>query len=113
MKQVYAANCSLYIVPKQVTATPHCLNTSRQQIYATIKSFKFLHVVVNPQYESEELQERGQFLNSGILDYTFVYLAHPGPVTGISWRKTSKYIPVYVNILYFSPEQVFECMKPR
>ena len=40
-----------------------------------------------------------QFQSNGILDYTFVYLAHPGPVTGISWRKTSKYMPVYVKVL--------------
>lgn len=39
-----------------------------------------------------------QFKSNGILDYTFVYLAHPGPVTGISWRKTSKYMPVYVMV---------------
>lgn len=38
-----------------------------------------------------------KFQSNGILDYTFVYLAHPGPVTGISWRKTSKYMPMYVN----------------
>ena len=27
------------------------------------------------------------------LNYTFTYIAHPRAVTGISWRKTSKYIP--------------------
>ena len=53
--------------------------------------------LVNPQFESEELQNMNQFKSNGILDYTFVYLAHPGPVTGISWRKTSKYMPVYVQ----------------
>ena len=27
------------------------------------------------------------------INYTFIYIAHPRAVTGISWRKTSKYIP--------------------
>ncbi|RWS23024.1 DmX-like protein 2, partial [Leptotrombidium deliense] len=27
------------------------------------------------------------------VNYTFVYIAHPRAVTGISWRKTSKYVP--------------------
>lgn len=25
--------------------------------------------------------------------FSFVYLAHPRSVTGVSWRKTSKYMP--------------------
>uniref|UniRef100_A0A4W3JDW5 Dmx like 1 n=1 Tax=Callorhinchus milii TaxID=7868 RepID=A0A4W3JDW5_CALMI len=29
----------------------------------------------------------------GDIDFSFVYLAHPRAVTGISWRKTSKYMP--------------------
>ena len=58
--------------------------------------------LVNPQFESEELQNMNQFKSNGILDYTFVYLAHPGPVTGISWRKTSKYMPVYVMLFLCS-----------
>lgn len=34
-------------------------------------------------------------LNQGVgsVSYTFVYIAHPRGVTGVSWRKTSKYIP--------------------
>ena len=104
MKQVYEANHSMYLVSK----TRYCCSLFSYYIQSanlcgTISSSTFLHFAVNPQYETEELQERGQFLNSDVLDYTFVYLAHPGPVTGISWRKTSKYIPVYVNILYFLP----------
>ena len=59
-------------------------------------------LLVNPQFESEELQNMNQFKSNGILDYTFVYLAHPGPVTGISWRKTSKYMPVYVMVFLSS-----------
>lgn len=27
------------------------------------------------------------------LDYSFIYIAHPRAITGVSWRKTSKYIP--------------------
>lgn len=29
--------------------------------------------------------------------YSFVYVAHPRAVTHLSWRKTSKYMPKYVN----------------
>lgn len=29
------------------------------------------------------------------LTFSFVYLAHPRSVTGLSWRKTSKYMPGY------------------
>lgn len=31
----------------------------------------------------------------GELAFSFVYLAHPRSVTGLSWRKTSKYMPRY------------------
>lgn len=30
---------------------------------------------------------------SGLVHFSFVYLAHPRSVTGMSWRKTSKYMP--------------------
>lgn len=55
---------------------------------------------VNPWYRNDEVESQG----SGVLDYTFIYLAHPGPVTGFSWRKTSKYMPVstVVNCLLTS-----------
>ena len=53
---------------------------------------------VNPWYRNDEVESQG----SGVLDYTFIYLAHPGPVTGFSWRKTSKYMPVYVKCLQYT-----------
>ncbi|GIY08075.1 dmX-like protein 2 [Caerostris extrusa] len=31
--------------------------------------------------------------HSGAVNYTFIYIAHPRAVSGLSWRKTSKFMP--------------------
>lgn len=32
------------------------------------------------------------------LNFSFVYIAHPRAVNGLSWRKTSKYMPRLVHV---------------
>ncbi|RWS14486.1 dmX-like protein 2, partial [Dinothrombium tinctorium] len=50
------------------------------------KTNYFSHSVVN------EVHKRNTHSTSDI-NYTFIYIAHPRAITGVSWRKTSKYIP--------------------
>lgn len=42
---------------------------------------------------SELMQKRTAGKKQNTLNYTFVYIAHPRAITGICWRKTSKYMP--------------------
>jgi hypothetical protein len=39
------------------------------------------------------MQKRTAGKRENTLNYTFVYIAHPRAITGICWRKTSKYMP--------------------
>uniref|UniRef100_A0A8V5HIJ9 Uncharacterized protein n=1 Tax=Melopsittacus undulatus TaxID=13146 RepID=A0A8V5HIJ9_MELUD len=49
-------------------------------------------------------QENEEKKSSGVVDFAFVYLAHPRAVTGFSWRNISKYMPrgLVCNVLLTS-----------
>lgn len=38
--------------------------------------------------------------SSGVVNFAFVYLAHPRAVTGFSWRNISKYMPRFESFLF-------------
>lgn len=42
---------------------------------------------------SEAMQKRLTLSHVNNVNYTFVYIVHPRAITGICWRKTSKYMP--------------------
>ena len=50
-------------------------------------------------YENQQLLMAGSQqtttyeIDSSRISYGFIYVAHPRPVTGFSWRDTSKYMP--------------------
>ncbi|EDO42278.1 predicted protein, partial [Nematostella vectensis] len=47
------------------------------------------------QKSNVEFQEsQREMTNDRCLDFSFIYLAHPRAVTGLTWRKTSKYMPL-------------------
>lgn len=49
-------------------------------------------------YENQQLLMPSQQtldMDMSRISYGFIYLAHPRPVTGFSWRDTSKYMPRY------------------
>ena len=51
-------------------------------------------------YENQQLLMPSQQtleMDMSRISYGFIYLAHPRPVTGFSWRDTSKYMPRYKN----------------
>ncbi|XP_022241502.1 dmX-like protein 2 isoform X2 [Limulus polyphemus] len=52
--------------------------------------------LVKVWYESKRVNltsQMGHSLSGCEVNYTFIYIAHPRAVTGLSWRKTSKYMP--------------------
>ncbi|XP_074603304.1 rabconnectin-3 alpha isoform X2 [Brevipalpus obovatus] len=47
----------------------------------------------NEHHHSEQLPPRSSHQPINDINYSFIYIAHPRAITGISWRKTSKYLP--------------------
>ena len=67
--------------------TENSLDTS-----AKLSQFVFLlFPVLFPMGQTQESLRSAATGDS--ISFSFIYLAHPRSVTGISWRKTSKYMP--------------------
>ena len=52
--------------------------------------------LVRVWYQNQQLLLPGQAVEGGPrppVTYSFIYVAHPRPVTGFSWRETSRYMP--------------------
>lgn len=57
-------------------------------------------VVLFPSKSMEHLAAASPTCNDNSTKYAFEYLGHPASVVSIEWRRTSKYMPRYANLLF-------------
>lgn len=86
------SNCGLHNEPPATTlSTPNCLSPP--------PTFNNSVPVFTISSSSNNLHTSGQVDQTGIhptksrLEFSFIYIAHPLPITGLEWRRTSKYTP--------------------
>lgn len=94
------SNSNVFSDPSATTlSTPNCLSPPP----AFNGSAPTFTISASSQQQNVPL-EVGQNFFKQRLNFSFIYIAHPAPVTGLEWRRTSKYTPrcAVANILLTS-----------
>lgn len=99
------SNCNMFTDPSSTTlSTPNCLSPP-PAFNGSAPTFTITSNANNQRNaQSEYCTNMSNISPKPHFDFSFIYIAHPMPITGLEWRRTSKYTPrgAVANILITS-----------